>query len=96
MNDIDQATWHEKAHVRGMALEYALGMLQRGILDLDNYLPEAARYWHFLAEGNVMNVSPLEIPDDLGSLDGIEAFGDLPETGVDIDDIPLPPEPQDD
>lgn len=70
MEGMENATWHEGAHVRDMALSYALLLLRSRILTTDNYLQEAGKMWDFLRAGEVpMPVLKAEdFPDDLSSL----------------------------
>lgn len=98
MANVEEATWHEQAHVRGIALEYALMMFRADRLTRDDYLAEAGRYWQFLADGTVMP-SELTVPDDLSDYlpEPVdihfppEVIGD---TGLGMGRaIPLPPEP---
>jgi hypothetical protein len=71
MEGMENATWHEGAHVRDMALSYALLLLRSRILTTENYLAEAGKMWEFLREGTVpmQLVTADDMPDDLSSFD---------------------------
>ena len=71
MEGMENATWHEGAHVRDMALSYALLLLRSRILTTDNYLQEAGKMWDFLREGVVPMpvIAAEDFPDDLSSFD---------------------------
>jgi hypothetical protein len=105
-DDVNEATWHEQAHVRGIALEYALSMFRSDKLTKAEYLSEAGRYWHFLKDGTILETS-MEVPNDLSDwipnpdlppgdqlpfLDYVPAV--IGDTGMDLseDEVPLPPE----
>lgn len=85
MGSVDDVSWSEQAHARGVALEYALMLLRLKVLTKDNYLQEAAKFWHFMRDGSVM-VAEFHVPDDLSGW----AADDLPdwdEGGRDAEDM---------
>lgn len=71
MASVDEATWHEQAHIRCQALEYALTMVRSDILTTDNYIAEAGKYWQFLRDGTVplaQAANLLVMPDDVSGI----------------------------
>lgn len=90
MTQPDPPTWHEQAHVRDMALNYALLLLRTNVLTLANYLGHAKQMYEFLDSGAVPLPADLFVPDDLsGFAESFTPDIDPPlETGVDLPWIP--------